>query len=243
LEIDPNLAEAHASLGQVAEYFDYDFATAEKEFRHAIELNPNYASAHQWFGEHLSALNRVDEALVEIRRALELDPMSVIMNKIYADILADGRRFDEAIEQYKKAIELDPNFATTYYFLGRAYEAKREYVEAVQAYGKMARLGRMPAPEIAKTEEIFRKSGFKAYLEASLPELEQHAERGQVPPFVVASFYARLGKTDEAMKWLEKAYDDRDFRVIMIGVSFEFDSLRADPRFIELSKKVGLPNR
>jgi len=82
LEIDPNLAEAHASLGQVAEYFDYDFATAEKEFRHAIELNPNYASAHQWFGEHLSALNRVDEALVEIRRALELDPMSVIMNKI-----------------------------------------------------------------------------------------------------------------------------------------------------------------
>ncbi len=243
LEIDPNLAEAHASLGQVAEYFDYDFATAEKEFRHAIELNPNYASAHQWFAEHLSALNRFDEALVEIRRALELDPMSVIMNKIYADILTDSRRFDEAIEQYKKAIELDPNFATTYYFLGRAYEAKREYVDAVQAYGKMARLGQVPAAEIAKTEEIFRSSGWNAYLEASLPQLEQNALRGQVPAFVVASFYARLGNTDEAMKWLEKAYDDRDFRVILIGVSYEFDSLRADPRFIQLSKTVGLPAR
>jgi eukaryotic-like serine/threonine-protein kinase len=241
LDIDPNLAEAHASRGQVAEYFDYDFATAEREFRHAIELNPNYASAHQWFGEHLSALNRIDEALVEIRRALELDPMSVIMNKIYGDILADGRRFDEAIEQYKKAIDLDPKFATTYYFLGRAYEAKRQYVDAVQAYGKMARLGQVPAPEIEKTEEIFRRSGWSAYLEASLPQLEQNAVRGQVPAFVVASFYARLGKTDEAMKWLQKAYDDRDFRVMMIGVSFEFDSLRADPRFIQLSKTVGLP--
>ena len=243
LEIDPNLAEAHASLGQVAEYFDYDFVTAEREFRHAIELNPNYASAHQWFGEHLSALNRVDEALVEIRRALELDPMSVIMNKIYGDILVDSRRFDEAIEQYKKAIELDPNFATTYYFLGRAYEAKREYVDAVQAYGQMARLGQVPAPEIAKAEEIFRRSGWNAYIEASLTQIEQNAMRGQVPAFVVASFYARLGKTDEAMKWLQKAYDDRDFRLMMIGVSFEFDSLRADPRFIQLSKTVGLPTR
>jgi len=165
------------------------------------------------------------------------------MNKIYGDILADGRRFDEAIEQYKKAIELDPKFATTYYFLGRAYEAKREYVDAVQAYGKMARLGQVPAPEIEKTEDIFRRSGWNAYLEASLPQLEQNAVRGQVPAFVVASFYARLGKTDEAMKWLEKAYDDRDFRLMMIGVSFEFDSLRADPRFIQLSKTVGLPTR
>jgi tetratricopeptide (TPR) repeat protein len=169
--------------------------------------------------------------------------MSVIMNKIYGDILADGRRFDEAIEQYKKAIDLDPKFATTYYFLGRAYEAKREYVDAVQAYGTMARLGQVPAAEIAKTEEIFRRSGWNAYLEASLPQLEQNAVRGQVPAFVVASFYARLGKTDEAMKWLDKAYDDRDFRVMMIGVSFEFDSLRADPRFIELTKRLGLAQR
>ena len=241
LEIDPNLGEAHASLGQVAEYFDYDFGTAEKEFRHSIELNPNYPSAHQWFAEHLSALNRVDEALVEIRRALELDPLSVIMNKIYADILADGRRFNEAIDQYKKAIELDPNFPTTYFFLGRAYEAKGDYLQAVETYGKMARLGQMPPSEIARTEEIFRRSGWKAYLEASIPQLEQNAIRGQVPAFVIGSFYARLGKSDEAMKWLQKAYDDRDFRVLMIGVSFEFDPLRKDPRFIDLSKRLGLP--
>src|SRR6185369_14227316 len=114
LALDDNLAEAHASLGQITAYYDYDFPTAEREYRRAIELNPNYATAHQWLAEHLAAMRRNDEALAEIRRALELDPMSVIMNRIYADVLADGRQFDQAIEQYQRALELDPNFPTSH---------------------------------------------------------------------------------------------------------------------------------
>ncbi len=102
LELDDKLAEAHASFGQIVVYYDYDFATAEREYRHALELNPNYATAHQWLAEHLAAMKRFDEALAEIQRALELDPLSVIMNRIYADILVDARRYDEAIEQYQK---------------------------------------------------------------------------------------------------------------------------------------------
>ena len=102
LALDDKLAEAHASLGQIAAYYDYDFVTAEREYRRAIELNPNYATAHQWLAEHLAAMKRNDEAMAEIRRALELDPLSVIMNRIYADILVDARRFDEAIAQYHK---------------------------------------------------------------------------------------------------------------------------------------------
>ena len=241
LDLDPNLAEAHASLGQIIEYYDYDFAAAEKEFQRAIQLNPNYASAHQWYSEQLSALNRIDEALAEIRLALDLDPLSVIMNRIYADVLVDGRRFDEAIEQYKKAIDLDPNFPTSYYFLARAYEAKRMYDKAIENYGKNARLGGVPADVLANIEDAYKKAGWKGYLQSSLNELEAGARLGRFPPFVVSTFYARLGKNDEAMKWLQKAYDERDFRVLMIGVEFEFDSLRSDPRFIELSKRVGLP--
>lgn len=241
LELDPNLAEAHASLAQIVEYYDYDFATAEKEFQRAIELNPNYASAHQWYGEHLSALKRTDEALAELQRALDLDPLSVIMTKIYGDVFVNSRRFDEGIVQYKKAIDLDPNFSTTYYFLGRAYEAKGMFDQAVEGYGTSARLGAMPIEGIARISDGYQRTGWKGYLEASLAELEAGGRTGRVPAFVVSTFCARLGKRDDAMKWLQKAYDDRDFRVPLIGVSFEFDSLRSDPRFIELTKRVGLP--
>jgi serine/threonine protein kinase/tetratricopeptide (TPR) repeat protein len=134
LELDENLAEAHASLGQIMVYYSYDFQLANKEYRRAIELNPNYATAHQWLAENLSVMKQFDEAIVEIKRALELDPFSSIMNRIYADVLVDARRYDEAIVQYKKTLDLDPNFAGIRYFLGRAYEAKGMYKEAVAEY-------------------------------------------------------------------------------------------------------------
>ena len=243
LELDPNLAEAHASMGQILQYYDYDFGAAEQEFQKAIQLNPNYASAHQWYGEQLSALHRIDEAVTELRRALDLDPLSVIMNKIYGDVLVDGRRFDEGIEQYRKAVDLDPNFPTTYFFLGRAYEAKGMYDKAVENYGKNAVLAGLPSETLARVNQAYEKSGWKGYLQSSLTELEAGARLGKFPPFVVSTFYARLGKPDEAMDWLEKAYDDRDFRVGMIGVLFEFDPIRSDPRFVELTKRLGLGPR
>ena len=240
LALDDTLAEAHASIGQIAAYYDYDFATAEREYRRALELNPNYATAHQWLAENLAARKRHDEALAEIRRALELDPVSVIMNKIHGDILMSARRYDEAIQQYHKAIELDPNFSIAHYFLGRAFEAKGRYDQAVAAYTKSSALNGAPADTLKKMSEVYAKSGFKAYIQANVDQLQQQGI--QFPAFVLATFYARLDRQDETIKLLEKGYEDRDFRMTVIGNSFEFDKLRSDPRFKEVVRRVGLPD-
>ena len=241
LALDDKLAEAHASLGQITAYYDYDFPTAEREYRRAIELNPNYATAHQWLAEHLSAMKRNDEALVEIRRALELDPMSVIMNRIYADILVDGRKFDEAIQQYQRAIELDPNFPTTHFFLGRAYEAKGMYDEAVKEYTISSQLGTVLKDVLVKANETYKKSGWDAYVRFNVDQLIEKTPERRFPPFVIATFYLKAGRKDEAIKWLETGYEERDFRMTLLSVAFEFDSLRSDPRFKELVRRMGLP--
>ena len=241
LALDDNLAAAHASLGQINAYYDYDFPTAEREYRRAIELNPNYATAHQWLAEHLAAMKRNDEALVEIRRALELDPVSVIMNRIYADILVDGRKYDEAIRQYQKVIDLDPNFPTAHYFLGRAYEAKGMYDDAVKSYTRSSELGTVLKDVLVKTNDVYKKSGWKAYVQFNLDQLVVNAPERRFPPFMIATFYARLGRDDEAIMWLEKGYEERDFRMTLISVAFEFDRLRSDPRFRELVRRMGLP--
>jgi len=241
LALDDTLAEAHASLGQITDYYDYDFVTAERELRRAIELNPNYAPAHQWLAEHLSPLKRTDEAIAEIQRALELDPLSLIMNRIYADILVDARRYDEGIAQYQRTLDLDPNFPTAHYFLGRAYELKGEYDQAVAEYTKSQGISIMPPEAVQKLKDVYARSGWKAYLQMSVDMLMHDSQRTQLPPFVIATFYARLGNVDETMKWLEKGYEERDFRMTLLSVSQEFDGMRSDARFRELVRRVGLP--
>ncbi len=240
LELDDKLAEAHASLGQIVIYYDYDLVTAEKEYRRALELNPNYAPAHLWLAEHLAVIKRFDEAMAEIKRALELDPMSVVMNRIYADIFMDMRRFDEALEQYRNTLALDPKFPITLYFLARAYEAKGMYDQAVAQYAIAGELTGL-APEIlADMNQVYARSGWKAYLEKSLEHMLAQPRR-RFPPFVIATQYARLGRKEETLSWLQQAYEERDFRVRHVSVMFEFDNLRSDPRFVELVQKLGLP--
>jgi len=241
LALDDNLAEAHASLGQITEYYDYDFVTAEREFHRAIELNPNYASAHQWLAEHLCALRRNDEGLAEIRRALELDPMSVIINRTYGDALTDGGKLDEAIQQYHKTLELDPNFPTGHYFLGRAYEAKGSYDEAVKEYAASSQLDPVLAGTMDKASDVYRKSGWKAYVQYTLEQLVEKSPNRKFPAFVIASFCVKADRKDEAIQWLEKGYEERDFRMTKLSRAFEFDSLRSDPRFKELLRRIGLP--
>lgn len=241
LALDDNLSEAHASLGQIIGGYDFDFMGAERQFQRAILLNPNYASAHQWRAENLSTLERFDEALAENRRALELDPFSLIINRIQADLLMDARRYDEALEQYRKTFELDPNFATTNFFMGRAYEAKGRYDEAVAQYIKGFEASEVPAEQLQMLKETYAKSGWKGYWQAVLNGTLERAKSRYQPPFVIALFYARLGQKDETFAYLEKAYQERDFRVTLIKVSFEFDSFRSDPRYADLVKRIGLP--
>ncbi|HEU4434270.1 MAG TPA: protein kinase [Pyrinomonadaceae bacterium] len=241
LELDDRLAEAHASYGQIVVYYDYEMAEAEKRYRHALELNPNYATAHQWLAELLSTLKRFDEALAEIKRALDLDPMSVIMNRIYADILQDQRRWDESIEQYKKTIELDPSFATAHYFLGRTYEAQGKYDQAVAQYAIAGRVSGLPPELVEQSSQVYAKSGWKPYLQTTLDQILNQPTVRKFPPFVIATYYARLGDKEQTLAWLERGYEERDFRMTLISVSFEFDNLRSDPRFEQLVQKIGIP--
>ena len=239
LELDDRLAEAHASLGQVSAYYDYDFTTAEREFRRALELNPNYPSAHQWLAEHLLVMKRFDESIAEIRRALELDPLSFAVNRVYAGILLEARRIDEAIAQYQKTIALDPNSPQTPFFLGRAYEAKGMYDEAMREYTKSAAMSGFPPDKLAAMNEAYKKSGWKAYVQVAM---EETLRRGSQPgAYVIAGFYARLGKKEEALEWLQKGYEERDFRMRYLSVHYEYDTLRSDPRFAALVRKMGLP--
>jgi TolB-like protein/Tfp pilus assembly protein PilF len=241
LALDDNLAEAHASLGQIIANYDYDFSGAERELQRAIVLNPNYASAHQWRAENLSTLERFDEALAEARRALELDPLALIISRNYADVLMDARRYDEALEQYRKTLDLDPNFVTTNFFLGRAYEAKGQYDQAVTQYIKAFEASNVPPEQLQVLKETYAKAGWKAFWQAVLNGFLERGRDNYQPPFLFAVFYARLGEKDQAFAYLEKAYADRDFRVTLIRVSFEFDSLRSDPRYADLTKRIGLP--
>jgi serine/threonine-protein kinase len=240
LTIDERLAEAHASLGQIAAHYDYDFATAEREYRVALDLNANYATAHQWLAELLSTLKRFDEANAEIRRALELDPLSLTMNRIYASIMMAQRRYDEAIRQYQTAMELEPNSPSVHFFLARGYEAKGMYDQAKAEYSLAATLTGAPRESIARMDEAFTKGGWRAYMETAL--LQTTLRPGNKPsPYMVAAIYGRLGQKEEALGWLQKGYEERDFRMPLLSIDFEFDAFRSDPRFVDLVRKMGLP--
>ena len=240
LALDDNLGEAHASLGQITWYYDWDFTGAERELRRAIELNPSYATAHQWYAEILSSEGRHDEAIAEIRRALELDPLSLIINRVYGDLLLNARRYDEAISQCGKTLEMDPNFPTTHGCLGRAYGEKRMYDQAFAEFMEYSHVSLSPE-ELASIKEAYDRSGWNAFLQARLTFLLGRSKKRYVTAFAVAALYARLNQKDEAFAWLENAYQERDYQMTGLKVMFEFDSLRADPRFADLLRRVGLP--
>jgi len=241
LALDDNLAEGHASMGQIMSYYDFDFHRADDEFERAISLNPNYATAHQWRAENLSILGRADEALAESRRALEIEPLSAIINRIYGDCLVNARRFDDAIEQYRKTLEIDPNFATAHYFLARAYEGKHQYDLAVDEFVKSPEVIGFTAADLARMKEAYAKGGWNSYLQTGLAQTLENARKGHQPSFVPARIYARLGQKDQSLNYLEKSLQEHDYRVRLIKVSFEYDSLRSDPRFTDLLKRIGLP--
>jgi len=241
LQIDDTLAEAHTTLADGLFYYDWEFSKAETEFKRAIEVNPNYATAHQWYSEYLYSMGRPQEAIAEAKRAQELDPLSLIINAAVASTLFYARRYDEAIEQYRKVEEMDANFIPADWSLAVAYEQEGMYREALAEKQRVLR--HAGNPELAAAlGEAYAASGYKAALRRLLKELlKERWQRGAGGAFDIARTYAALGQKDEALTWLEKALEERAGATVRLKADPEFDPLRPDPRFQDLLRRIGLP--
>jgi TolB-like protein/DNA-binding winged helix-turn-helix (wHTH) protein/Flp pilus assembly protein TadD len=239
LELDKSLGEAHTSLAFCLDVFDWDLDAAGKEFQRAIELNPGYATAHHWYGSHLLLLGRYDDALAELRKAQSLDPLSLIINADLAEALVIAHSSDQAIQQSRKTIEIDPGFALAHTQLGQAYLQKNMPAEAIAELQKAVQLSSGGPACISNLARAYATSGKSRDARELLAELKKHSSPGFSDAADIAIVYVALGDTDQAMQWLEKAYEQRFNPSVLLRPGF--DPLREDPRFAGFVRRVGLP--
>jgi len=242
IALDDSLAEAHVSLAMVRAAYDWDWTGAEQEFRRAIDLNPNYATAHQWYGLLLASLGRFPEAEIEVRRAQQLEPLSPIINIAVAEVFTWERRYDDAIAEYKKIIELDPSFSGAYGNLAEVYAAKGVYAEALITWKKKFALN--GETEYARDmDKLYARSGYAGILRAELNyDLSARASGEYSNPVGIAEMYAALGDTPHAFEWLQKAYEEHSSGMQFLNTDAHFDSIRSDPKFQYWLTTVGLPS-
>jgi len=241
LQLDDTLAEAHADIGMILFWYDYDWNGAERELRRAIQLKPNSADAHAYYGWELALVGRVDESIAESKRAVDLDPLSVEVNETAGQNLYYDRQYDQAIEQLGKTLEMDPDYWVARMYLATAYEAKGDLVRAV-AECKKARETETAIPwPLAELGHAYALAGRKGDAENALKELERWSKRSYVPAYNFAEVYIGLGNKEQALAWLEKACADRSMALSFVPADQEFDSLRSAPRFKDLLRRLGVP--
>ncbi|MGB2769724.1 MAG: protein kinase [Candidatus Zixiibacteriota bacterium] len=242
LEIDETLAEAHTSLAYVLWSYDWDWSGLEREFRRAIELNPNYATAHQWFAMALLYLGRTSEAVREIQRALELDPLSLIMNTAAGWVYMYAGQEEKAVKHAEGTLDIDPTFGFPHIILATVNERRGRYDEAVEGHLKADSFtGTLTRQEVTALRTAYASFGWAGYLRKRLEIKQPKAEQGKVPPYDIAWLCARLGDTERAIEWLKRAYEERNPGLASLLIDDVFDKLRSDPRFVELIKKMGFP--
>jgi TolB-like protein/DNA-binding winged helix-turn-helix (wHTH) protein/Flp pilus assembly protein TadD len=239
LELDSALGEAHNSLAFCLDGFDWDLDAGGKEFRRAIELNPGYATAHHWYAWHLTLLGQYDQAIAEMRKAEGLDPLSLIINSDLAELLVLAHSYDESIRQSRKTIEMDPNFALAHNQLGQAYLQKHMYEGAVTELQKAVQLSASSPTCVASLARAYVASGRRNDAVRLLDDLKKRSSPGHLFASEIAMIYTALGDTDQAMDWLEKGYYERFNPGVLLRPGF--DSLRSDPRFEDLVRRIGLP--
>jgi len=240
LQLDDSLADAHALLGEVRVNYDYDWDGAEKEFRRAIELNPNYATGHQWYASFLVSMKRPQEAEAEIDKASMLDPLSLIINATRGETRYMSGDSISAIKLCLHAQELDPNFIETYLFLGKAYEQLRQFREADSSFKRAVDLSSSrPGPLILQAH-AYALSGRKDLALASIDRLLS-SKHGYVANSDVAAVYCAMGQTSIAMTWLEKALANHEEGLNQLAVEPIFDGCRQNPQFHTLIQRLGLP--
>ena len=244
LELDATLAHPHAVLGANEMQYDWDFAGGEAEYKKAFELDPNDATAHQWYAQAIAVIgDREQEALAEINRARQLDPLSAIVSAQRGLVLIMARRFDEGIVICTKLASENPTFAVVHAYLAQAYWGKRRYprvIEEWNVYGQLS--GNRNESEFAfAMEQGFHAAGWKGALAKGIEARKSQRKTGYSSAYRIAQNYADLGNKDQAFRWLNIAYRERDLYLMALKTDFVLDPLRSDPRFAELVRKVGLP--
>ena len=240
LALDDTLAEAHTALGSILFYFERKIPESDREYQRAIELNPNYATAHQWYaGGNLVSTQRFDQAIAEGRRAVELDPLSLIANVELAAIYTYSRQHDQGIAQLRKVIEMDPNWYLARMVLCQIHNYKGQYAEAIAECEKARGLDDDPAV-LSYLAFGYAESGKRDEALKVVAKMHELAKQRYVPAYGFAFAYAALGDKDQAFQWLERSLQDGGWEITFLKVDPAMDSLRSDPRFNELVRRVGL---
>jgi TolB-like protein/DNA-binding winged helix-turn-helix (wHTH) protein len=242
LRLDDDLADAHASLAFVEMHYDWKFQDAEKEFKRAIDLDPNYSTTHHWYAYDLAAMDRMDEAVAEIKRARETDPISAIINTDVAEMLYWARRYDEAAQQAKVTIEMEPNFAHAHRVLERIYDEKHMYPEAIAEGERAVALSGEDVWMLLDLATTYALAGHMGDMQDCLKRASK-ASPGGVPPATgtTSELYAVLGDFDRAFEVMESQFRRREGGLILLNADPRFDVLKSDFRFQHLLQRVGLP--
>jgi tetratricopeptide (TPR) repeat protein len=244
LELDATLARPHAVLGSSEMEYEWDFAGGEAEFKKALELDPNDATVHQWYADDMISIGgREQEALAEVNRAHQLDPLSPAISADSGVIHGMTGQYDEAIVICKKVANENPTFALAHQCLVFAYWGKRMYPQVIEewkAYGQLSG-DRNESDFAAALGKGFHSAGWKGALTQGIEIRLAQRKAGYWSAYLIAHLYADLGDKDQAFRWLNTAYQERDFALIGLKTDFLLDPLRSDPRFAELVRKVGLP--
>ena len=240
VKADESLSEAHISLALVRENYDWDWSGAETEFRRAIQLNPNSATAHHWYGDCLTKLGRFEEARQELKKAQELDPLSLLINTSVGRQLYFAHQYGSAIEQFQKTLQMDQNFVPAQHAIEMAYAQNGMYKEAVAERQKVLTLS--GSPDLAASIGAdYAQSGYPGVMQSWLEGLKEVSKRGYVSAYNIAQIYAQLGEKAQAMTWLEQALNQRDSKLTYVKVEPAFDSVRSDPQFQQIVQRLGMP--
>jgi DNA-binding winged helix-turn-helix (wHTH) protein/TolB-like protein/Tfp pilus assembly protein PilF len=240
LDLDARLAQAHASLGYVALYYDWNWAEAEVAFERAIALNPSYSVGHQWYANYLTARGRFNQAVAAMRRAQEVDPLSLIASAALGWVHFYQRDYDAAVEQCRRTLELNPRFELAHLWAGWADEAAGRYADAVRHLTEAVRLSSDGAVALASLGRAQALARDPAGARQTLAKL--HRTHGAyLPAFEVAKFHLALGERDEAIAWLRRAHAERSHSIVFLSVDPQLDLLRHDARFVALESQVATP--
>jgi tetratricopeptide (TPR) repeat protein len=240
LALDDSLGEAHTSLAFALDLYRWDWEAADREYKLAIKLHPGYATAHLWYAWHLMVMGRPSEGIFELRKAESLDPLSLIISADMADALCIAHLYDESVQQSRKTLEMDPSFAVAHYQLGQALVQKHAYDEAIAEFRRAIELSGHSGAFDSNLAYVYVLSGRTEEAMKLVEDLEARHDQNPSAHANVALIYSGLGDQDQAMIWLNKAYEARFNPSILLRPAFE--NLRSDARFQELVRRIGLPH-